>query len=213
MELLKDYDVTIQYYPGKANVVADPLSRKEVSMGGLACLGVSKRRLAKDMQTLESKFMQLGISEKGGVLSSIEVRLTFIEEINAKLVEDENLNELRKKTLSDRGKQFTSKIRRKLHDELGSQLTFSTTFNPQTDGQSERTIQVLGDMLRACVIHFGGHWDKFLPLCEFSYNNSYHSSIDMAPFEAFYEKGCRSPIGWFEAGDVKPLGVDLVKDA
>ncbi|WMV46390.1 hypothetical protein MTR67_039775 [Solanum verrucosum] len=81
------------------------------------------------------------------------------------------------------------------------------------DGQSERTIQVLEDILRECVIDFGGHWDKFLPLCEFSYNNSYHSIIDMAPFEAFYGKECRSPIGWFKAGDVKPLGVDLVKDA
>ncbi|WMV33266.1 hypothetical protein MTR67_026651 [Solanum verrucosum] len=56
-------------------------------------------------------------------------------------------------------------------------------------------------MLRACVIDFGGHWDKFLPLCEFSYNNSYLSSIDMALFEAFYWRGCRSPIGWFEFGD------------
>ncbi|WMV09502.1 hypothetical protein MTR67_002887 [Solanum verrucosum] len=54
-------------------------------------------------------------------------------------------------------------------------------------------------MLRACVIDFGGHWDKFLLLCEFSYNNSYHSSIDMAPFEALYMRGYRSLIGWFEA--------------
>ncbi|WMV33095.1 hypothetical protein MTR67_026480 [Solanum verrucosum] len=115
--------------------------------------------------------------------------------------------------LSDRGMQFTSKFWRKLHDELGTQLTFSTAFHPQTDGQSERTIQVLEDMLRACVIDFGGHWDKFLQLCEFSYNNSYYSSIDMAPFEALYGRGCRSPIGLFEAGDVKSLGVNLVKDA
>ncbi|WMV33202.1 hypothetical protein MTR67_026587, partial [Solanum verrucosum] len=69
------------------------------------------------------------------------------------------------------------------------------------DGQSERTIQLLEDMLRACVIDFGGHCDKFLPLCEFPYNNSYHSRIDMALFEAIYGRGCRSPIEWFEAGD------------
>ncbi|WMV38182.1 hypothetical protein MTR67_031567 [Solanum verrucosum] len=81
------------------------------------------------------------------------------------------------------------------------------------DVQSEKTIQVLEDMLRACVIDFGGHWDKFLPLCEFSYNKSYHCSIDMAPFEAFYGRGGRSPIGWFETRDMKPLGVELVKDA
>ncbi|WMV18915.1 hypothetical protein MTR67_012300, partial [Solanum verrucosum] len=66
---------------------------------------------------------------------------------------------------------------------------------------------------RACVIDFGEHWDKFLPLCEFSYNNSYHFSINMTPFEALCGRGCRSPIEWFKAGDVKPLGVDLVKDA
>jgi len=98
MELLKDYDVTIQYHPGKANVVADALSQKTVSMSSLACLNVSKRPLAKEIQTLESKFMQLGISERGGVLASIEVRATFIEEIKAKQFEDENLEELRKKT-------------------------------------------------------------------------------------------------------------------
>ncbi|EAW42591.1 hypothetical protein N9414_02831 [Nodularia spumigena CCY9414] len=63
------------------------------------------------------------------------------------------------------------------------------------------------------MIDFGGHWDKSLPLCEFSYNNSYHSSIDMAPFEALYGRGCRLPIRWFEARDVKPLRVDLLKDA
>ena len=87
--------------------------------------------------------------------------------------------------ISDRGTQFTSKFWRTLHAELGTRFDLSTAFHPQTDGQSERTIQVLEDMLRACVIAFGGHWDNFLPLAEFSYNNSYHSSIDMAPLEAF----------------------------
>ena len=68
-------------------------------------------------------------------------------------------------------------------------------------------------MLRACVIDFGGHWDKFLPVCEFSYNNSYHSSINMAKFEELYGRGCKLLIGLFEPGDVKSLGVDLVGDA
>ena len=100
--------------------------------------------------------------------------------------------------ISNRGTQFTSKFWRTLHAELGTRLDLSTAFHPQTDGQSEETIQVLEDMLRACVIEFGGHWDKFLPLEEFSYNNIYHSSIDMAPFEALYGRICRSPIGWFD---------------
>lgn len=96
---------------------------------------------------------------------------------------------------------------------LGTQLNMSTAFHPQTDGQSERTIQVLEDMLRACVIDFGGRWDHFLPLAEFAYNNSYHSSIQMAPFEALYGRRCRSPIGWFDAFEVRSLDTDLLRDA
>ena len=115
--------------------------------------------------------------------------------------------------ISDRGTQFTSKFWRTLHDELGTRWDLSTAFHPQTDGQSERTIQVLEDMLRACVIEFGGHWDSFLPLAEFSYNNTYHSSIDMAPFEALYGRRCRSPIGWFDAFEVRPWGTDLLRDS
>ena len=83
-------------------------------------------------------------------------------------------------------------------------MDLSTAFHPQTDGQSERTIQVLEDMLRECVREFGGHWDILLPLAQFSYNNSYHSSIDMAPFEALYGRRCRSTIGLFDAFEVRP---------
>ncbi|KAH0729489.1 hypothetical protein KY290_000612 [Solanum tuberosum] len=107
MELLKNYDVTIQYHPSKANVVAYALSRKAVSMDSLACLSVSKRPLAKEIQTLESKFMHLGISERGGVLASIEVRTAFIEEIKTKQFEDENLNELKKKTVIGKAQETT----------------------------------------------------------------------------------------------------------
>ncbi|WMV50634.1 hypothetical protein MTR67_044019, partial [Solanum verrucosum] len=91
----------------KANVVADALSQKVVSMGSLACLSVSKRPLAKEIQTLESKFMQLGISEKDGMLASIEVRATFIDEIKAKQFENENLNKLRKKTVIGKAQETT----------------------------------------------------------------------------------------------------------
>ena len=100
-----------------------------------------------------------------------------------------------------------------MHAELGTRFDLSTAFNPQTDGQSERTIQVLEDMLRACVIEFGGHWDNFLPFAEFSYNNSYHSSIAMAPFEALYGRRCRSPIGWFDTFEVRPWGTDLLRES
>ncbi|GJT37614.1 retrotransposon protein, putative, ty3-gypsy subclass [Tanacetum coccineum] len=77
----------------------------------------------------------------------------------------------------------------------------STAYHPQTDGQSERTIQTLEDMLRACGIDFGGNWDVHLPLAEFSYNNSYHPSIRCAPFEALYGRKCRSPVLWAEIGE------------
>ncbi|GJY85107.1 putative reverse transcriptase domain-containing protein [Tanacetum coccineum] len=93
---------------------------------------------------------------------------------------------------------------------LGTQVDLSTAYHPQTDGQSEPTIQTLEDMLRACAIYFGGNWDTHLPLVEFSYNNSYHSSIKCAPFEALYERKCRTPIAWAELGEIKLIGPEIV---
>ena len=92
-------------------------------------------------------------------------------------------------------------------------MNLSTAFHPQTGGQSKRTIHVLEDMLRACVIDFGGHWDQFLPLVEYAYNNSYHSIIEMAPFKALYGRRCRYPIGWFDTFEVRPWGTDLLRES
>ena len=86
--------------------------------------------------------------------------------------------------ISDRDSRFTSHFWGSLQKALGTKLDMSTAYHPQTDGQSESTIQTLEDMLRACVIDFGKRWDKHLPLVEFSYNNSYHASIKAAPFKA-----------------------------
>ncbi|GJT36575.1 putative reverse transcriptase domain-containing protein [Tanacetum coccineum] len=88
--------------------------------------------------------------------------------------------------ISDRDNRFASRFWRTLQNALGTNLNMSTAYHPETDGQSERTIQTLEDMLRACVIDFGGTWDRHLPLVELSYNNSYHASIKSAPFEALY---------------------------
>ena len=77
---------------------------------------------------------------------------------------------------------------------LGTQVKFSTAFHPQTDGQSERTIQILEDMLRSCALDFGGWWDDHLHLVEFAYNNSYQATIQMAPYEALYGRKCQSPL-------------------
>ena len=93
---------------------------------------------------------------------------------------------------------------------MGTRLDFSTTFHPQTDGQSERTIQTLEDMLRMCVMDFGGQWDLHLPLIEFAYNNSYHTSIEMAPYEVLYGRKCRSPLSW-EVGERQLTGPELVQ--
>jgi hypothetical protein len=93
---------------------------------------------------------------------------------------------------------FTSAFWKQLQKALGTKLDFSTAYHPQTKGQTERTNQILEDMLRACALDFGGSWNEYLPLAEFSYNNSYHSSIKMAPFEALYRRKCISPICWFE---------------
>ncbi|GJR91989.1 putative reverse transcriptase domain-containing protein [Tanacetum coccineum] len=88
--------------------------------------------------------------------------------------------------ISDHNSHFTSRFWQSMQSALGTQLDMSTAYHTQTDGQSERTIQILEDMLRACVIYFGKGWERHLPLVEFSYNNSYHASIKATPFEALY---------------------------
>ena len=96
--------------------------------------------------------------------------------------------------ISDRDSRFTSSFWKSVHRAMGTNLKFSTAFHPQTDGQTERTIQTLEDMLRACTLDFQGSWSKYLPLIEFAYNNSYQATIGMAPYEALYGRKCRSPI-------------------
>ncbi|GKA03510.1 putative reverse transcriptase domain-containing protein [Tanacetum coccineum] len=88
----------------------------------------------------------------------------------------------------------------------------STAYHPETDDQSERTIQTLEDMLRACVIDFGKGWVKHLSLAEFSYNNSYHASIKAAPYEALYGRKCRSPVCWAEVGEAQLTGPELIQE-
>ena len=98
--------------------------------------------------------------------------------------------------VSDRDPRFISRFWKELQLALGTWLNFSTTFHPQTDGQSERLIQVLEDMLRGCIMEFTGSWDRYIPLIEFTYNNSYQSNIGMTPYEALYGRRCRTPVCW-----------------
>nr|GFC68696.1 putative reverse transcriptase domain-containing protein [Tanacetum cinerariifolium] len=114
--------------------------------------------------------------------------------------------------ISDRDPRFASNFWRAFQKALGTRLDISTAYHPQTDGQSERTIQTLEDMLRACVINFGNGWERHLPLVEFSYNNSYHASIKAAPFEALYGHKCRSPVCWADVGDAQLTGPEIIQE-
>jgi hypothetical protein len=95
---------------------------------------------------------------------------------------------------------------------MGTKLHFSTTYHPQSDGQSERTIQTLKDMLRLCVLDFKGNWIKYILLVKFAYNNSFQATIGMAPYEALYGRKCRSPLYWDEVGERQLLGPEMIQD-
>nr|AAU89172.1 retrotransposon protein, putative, Ty3-gypsy sub-class [Oryza sativa Japonica Group] len=313
LELIKDYDVGIRYHPGKANVVADALSRKSrcntlgvrgippelhqqmealnlsiVGRGFLAMLeakptlldqireaqkndpdmhGILKNmkqgkaagftedehgtlwngnrrvkaehqrpaRLLQPLQVPEWKWDEIGMDfitglpkTQGGhdsiwvvvdrltkVARFIPVKTTYggnklAELYFARIV---SLHGVPKKIVSDRGSQFTSHFWKKLQEELGTRLNFSTAYHPQTDGQTERLNQILEDMLRACVLDFEKTWDKSLPYAEFSYNNSYQASIQMAPYEALYGRKCRTPLLWDQVGESQVFGTDILREA
>ncbi|GKA74374.1 reverse transcriptase domain-containing protein, partial [Tanacetum coccineum] len=121
-------------------------------------------------------------------------------------------NEVPVLIIFDRDGRFASHFWRSFHKALGTRLDISTAYHPQTDGQSERTIQTLKDMLRVCILDFGKGWDKHLSLVKFSYNNSYHTNIKAAPFEALYGSKCRSPICWIEVEDSQLTGPKIIHE-
>ena len=114
--------------------------------------------------------------------------------------------------ISDRDPRFTSRFWGQLQEALGTRLNFSTAFHPQTDGQSERVIQIMEDMLRSCVIDYEGSRDRHISLVEFVYNNSFQSSIGMAPYEGLYGRKCRTPLCWTELSEKKVIGPDLIQE-
>ncbi|GJT81677.1 retrovirus-related pol polyprotein from transposon TNT 1-94 [Tanacetum coccineum] len=167
-------DTTYDLELGKANVVADALSRKERVKLKLvrAQLSATRKRSA---QKNVGAFLDLSKWKRKGM----EVYTLWIEY------------------------GFIWKA-------LGTRLDMSMAYHPQTDRQSELTIQTLEDILRACVIDFGGSWDSSYPLVEFSYNNSYHLSIRCATFEALYRRKCRSPVLWAEVRENRLIGLKMV---
>ncbi|XP_068328212.1 uncharacterized protein [Pyrus communis] len=157
LELLSDYDCTIDYHPGRANVVADTLSRK--SQGCINVLYASRVPLLAD---LRSTGVRLGVEDREETfLANFQVRPLLID---------------------------------------------------RTDGQSERTIQTLEDMLRSSVLQFGDAWYKRLDLMEFVYNNNFHSSLGISPFEALYGKSCRTPLCWSEVRERVLVGPEIIDE-
>nr|GEU94841.1 hypothetical protein [Tanacetum cinerariifolium] len=114
--------------------------------------------------------------------------------------------------ICDHDGRFTLNFWKSFQKALGTDLSMSTTYHPETDSQSERTIQTLEDMLRACVIDFEKGWVKHLPLAEFSYNNNYHASIKATPYEALYGQRCRLPVCWAEVGEAQLTGLELMQE-
>jgi transposase InsO family protein len=111
--------------------------------------------------------------------------------------------------VSDRDPRFTSKLWERMHKQFGTTLRFSTIAHPRKNGQSERVIQILEDMLRVCALDFGNKWVDNVAYAEFSYNNSFQSTISMAPFEALYGRKCQSPLYWGKLGRDQPVSETL----
>ncbi|GJW04670.1 putative reverse transcriptase domain-containing protein [Tanacetum coccineum] len=235
LELLSDYDCEIRYHPGKANVVADALSIKEqieplrvkakhqkpsgllvqheipqwkwdnITMDFVTKLprtpsGYETIWVIVDRLTKSAHFLPMSENDSMDKLARL-----YLKEVVTR-------HEIPVSIICDRDGRFTSNFWRAYQKALGTRLDMSTAYHPQTDRQSERTIQTLEDMLRACMIDFGNGWEIYLPLIEFSYNNSYHASIKASPFKELYGQKCRSPVCWAKFGDAQLTGPELIHE-
>ncbi|GKA71064.1 putative reverse transcriptase domain-containing protein [Tanacetum coccineum] len=261
LELLSDYDYGIRYHPGKANVLADALSRKErikplrvralvMTIGldlpkqilnaqtearkpeniknedVLPCYGdlrtviMHKSHKSKysihpgsDKMYQDMKKLYWWPNMKADIATYVSKCLTCAK-VKAEHQRPSGLL-VQPEIPQWKWDNITMDFITKLHNHkkaLGTNLDMSTAYHPQTSGQSERTIQTLDDMFRACVIDFGKGWVNHLPLVEFSYNNSYHASIKAASFEALYGQKCRSPVCWAEVREVQLTGPEIVQE-
>ena len=122
------------------------------------------------------------------------------------------LHGIPKDIVSDRDRRFQARFWQALQKAFGTKLNFSSSYHPEIDGQTKRVNQILEDMLRAYILHFQGKWEEYLPLVEFSYNNSYQSTIHMAPCEALYGRRCRTPLCWSEIDEALILRPQLIHE-
>ncbi|GKD12901.1 putative reverse transcriptase domain-containing protein [Tanacetum coccineum] len=231
LELLSDYDCEIRYHPGKANVVVNALSRKErdqpfkrLSFSLTMAWILPKHHPEKfRMEKLEPRADgTLCFNGRSWLPCYGDLRTVIMHEshkskysIHPELYLMEVVLRaygIPVSIICDRDPRFASNFWRSLQNALGTNLDMSTVYHPQTDGQSERTIQTLEDMLRACVIDFRKGWVNHLPLVEFSYNNSYHACIKAAPFKALYGQKYHSPVCWTEVGEAQILGLELIQE-
>nr|GEX49166.1 reverse transcriptase domain-containing protein [Tanacetum cinerariifolium] len=184
IELLSDYDCEIRYHPVQTNLPEKIVEAQTEAIKEENVKAENLGRLLKPIFEICSNGIRcfkgrLWLSFFGGTDSIEKLAQQYLKEIVCR-------HGVPLSIISDKDSLFTSRFLETLQKALGTQLNLRTAYHLKTDGQSERTIQMLEDMLRACVIDFGNSWDRHLPLVKFSYNNSYHASIKATPFEALY---------------------------
>nr|GEV00790.1 putative reverse transcriptase domain-containing protein [Tanacetum cinerariifolium] len=198
LELLSDYDCEICYHPGKENVIVDALSRKKQ---------IKPLRVRALVMTIDLNLPKQILKAQIEAQKPANIKNEDVGDYRDCWYNPRYPNGNRKISPWTLSQSFLSHRK-----ALGTRLDMSTVYHLEIDGQSERTIQTLKDMLRACVIDFRNGWVKHLALVEFSYNNSYHASIKAAPFEALYGRKCRSPVCWAEVGQVQLIGPEMVQE-
>ncbi|GFY87122.1 hypothetical protein Acr_05g0007610 [Actinidia rufa] len=206
LELIKDYDILIQYHPSKANVVANALSQK--STVNLACLVTPQTPLFVELERAE---IEVVAPDTNAMLTTMIAQPTLMEIVKQRQPEDPYLWKVYEEILVNPKPDFTLQDKALRTSKASRIIAITTNTGMEMDGQSERTIQTLEDMLRLCVLDFQGNWEMHLPLVEFAYNNSFHASIGMAPYEALYGRKCRSPFCWTEVGERQMLGPEIVQ--
>ncbi|GKB80872.1 DNA-directed DNA polymerase, partial [Tanacetum coccineum] len=222
LELLSDYNCGICYHPGKANVVADAMSRKEriksLRVRALVMtIGLdlpkqildlcSRRRVGCNVMAEHKRPSELLVQPEipqwkwNNTTMDFVTKLPKSSQVMTPLVGCYRLT------------KFASNFWRSLQKALGTNLDMSTAYHPQTDGQSKRTIQTLEDMLRAYVIDFGNGWVRHLHYEFLLYQSSFQLASEvLSPFEALYGRKCRSPVCWAEVGQVQLTGPEMVQE-